>query len=76
MPNKVIIQISGPEHSHKTDLAVAMHRIFAQYGVNIPLPLDPQRDMKMDLPIEDLMKKLHGVEFLVMESQTAKFNKD
>jgi hypothetical protein len=70
LSDKTLVQISAPEGSGKTNLAVAFAKFCAQHGVTVTLPPDPQRDEKMALPIEDLMAKIaeKGIEIVILEN--------
>lgn len=66
----VIATFTAPEHSGKTALEAAFAKLLISHGIPVLLPPDPQRDAKMELPMEDLLAvfKEKGLTVMVMES--------
>lgn len=69
--NKVIIQISGPEHVGKTTLSVLLARFLEDHGATVHLQAQHQLAKKTRKETDELAKRLQGLEFLIMEMQTA-----
>jgi thymidylate kinase len=74
MTSRVIVQISGPEHSKKTTLAVTFAKFLSENGVKVTVPPDPQAGEKMEESLESLVKTLRSadIEIMVMETQSAR----
>lgn len=74
LPNTLIVTFSGPEHSGKTTLEAAFAKFMAQYGVSVRMPPDPQREQKMEMPVEELMALFRdkGINIMLMESNTGR----
>ena len=66
----MIVTFTAPEHSGKTVLEVAFAKLLTSHGIDVLLPPDPQRDSKINLPMEELLAsfKEKGVTVMVMES--------
>jgi len=68
---KTHIEITGPEHSGKTTLAVLLGRILEQHGAKVTLQqIDPQFDEKNSATNADLARRVEGMEILITEMQT------
>lgn len=68
--NAVIVHISGPKHSKKTTIAVAIYKILFELGVDVKLPPDDELGEKLNLSMDELREKLKDFdsEVLIMES--------
>lgn len=68
--HRIIVSFVAPEHSGKTMLEAAIAKILQQYGVEVAMPPDSQREAKMALPIEELLAAFRqkGARVLFMES--------
>ena len=73
LKNTIIVSFTAPEHSGKTALEVAFAKFLSDYGIKVMLPPDPQRDEKMNHPLDDLMHKFRekGVTVMIMESNAS-----
>lgn len=69
-PSPVIVHISGPKHSKKTTIAVAIYKILHDLGVDVKLPPDDELGDKLDMSMDELREKLKefNSEVLIMES--------
>lgn len=73
MSDKVFIQVSGPEHSGKTTVAVLVAKYLESLGATVHLQKgDPQIDDKMEKSVEELSTRLGSVDVTLMEMQTGK----
>lgn len=67
----ITIQVSGPEHSGKTSLAVVVAQLLTDLGADVRLQrADPQIDEKMNADPEDVRERLKTVRVDIMEMQT------
>jgi len=68
---KTRIEISGPEHSKKTTLAILVSEYLSSLGVNVVLQkADPQFEDKISLEHNELEKTVCGLEVFISELQT------
>lgn len=71
MSNVVRIEISGPEHSAKTNLLVLLTRFLEKNGINVEeQKIDPQFDKKLNMTDQQLIEKLKDKTVIITEMQT------
>lgn len=68
--NTVQVTFTGHEHMGKTTLEAAFAKLLAEHGITVHMPPDAQRDEKMALSMEELLRRFKdkGIAVMLMES--------
>ena len=71
--HKIIVSFVAPEHSGKTTLEAAFAKLLQHHGITVSMPPDPQRDDKMALDLDELLKAFRekGAQVMFLENNAA-----
>ena len=70
LSHTVLVTFNAPEHFGKTTLEAAFAKLLNEHGIEVHMSFDPQREAKMAMPMEELLKafKDKNLGVMVMES--------